>query len=835
MGRLPTAEDLGGLPSGRSGRPIANVDTSAIGRGAARFGQAIAGVGDTVSAVYESRQRETGLLDALKKDGQATKLLNDFERSFDNDSDYLTFNERFEEGASEIGNRVASTIRDDDMRQKFLAGYTKDMLRARERVIDLGANRRREANNVELKLSLEGYQQVIADPDATGEEREEAKLNARAAIDVAQHSGDLTPAKAEEWRDAIIDGGAFVLAKREIDRNPDIITGNLPEAVSGRASIAMDFFQSNGYTKEQAAGIVGNLIAESKLDTGIAGDGGTSFGIAQWRDDRLERLRAHATKMGTSWQDFETQLDFVLHELEGRESKANAALKNATTIEEATAAFIGYERPKGWTEANPQAGHNFNGRLTYAGQAAGENIRPDWYISQSPENQLRLEAYADARRNEMRVASDRELAALQTSVKDSLDLRIANDDPTLFRQDILNDPVLDDGQKATLLRSYDSANADRAAIAAIQAGARINVFDSDQRRIGDKAYDQMIQGASPEEAGDISRRFVETTGYMPDPLRANLRNASASGNRDELISAMNAANYYQSIAPRHFDSFEGGDKVRKDLEHFNAALDLGYSQQEAAKQIIDARDPERRRERATLLETKAVKDALDEVDENSVTDMFDAWGLGNRPELSETETGKAAAVADYRDIYEESIVEANGDIELGKQLADNRFKKVYNVSDLTMSGNDVVQKYPPEVAYPAVDGSHAYIRDQAYVALGESFALDAIATGEMPPSAEDIFLQPYRDTEADIKAGRPARYLLFYNKDGRIQQYNLPFYAIPEAADDTPDLTSYMSSRDRNRRQELERQKLLETGKTGGTVFDEMNATAEEVMKMEGR
>jgi len=47
MPRLPGAEDLGQAPSGRSGRPIATVDTTAIGRGIATLGQGarVLGVG----------------------------------------------------------------------------------------------------------------------------------------------------------------------------------------------------------------------------------------------------------------------------------------------------------------------------------------------------------------------------------------------------------------------------------------------------------------------------------------------------------------------------------------------------------------------------------------------------------------------------------------------------------------------------------------------------------------------------------------------------------------------------------------------------------------------
>lgn len=53
--RLPGAEDLGGAPSGRSGKPIATYDTTAIGRGAAQLGAGIAAMGQGISAVAKRK------------------------------------------------------------------------------------------------------------------------------------------------------------------------------------------------------------------------------------------------------------------------------------------------------------------------------------------------------------------------------------------------------------------------------------------------------------------------------------------------------------------------------------------------------------------------------------------------------------------------------------------------------------------------------------------------------------------------------------------------------------------------------------------------------------
>lgn len=143
-----------------------------------------------------------------------------------------------------------------------------------------------------------------------------------------------------------------------------------------RAGQAMAYFRSRGLSQHAAAGIVGNLMAESRLNTaarnkGDGSDGSDSIGIGQWNGDRARALQSFAQNAGKAPTDFETQLAFVLHELDGSEKSAGQKLRSARTVEEATAAMIGYERPAGWSDANPRGGHNWSGRLSFANQFAG--------------------------------------------------------------------------------------------------------------------------------------------------------------------------------------------------------------------------------------------------------------------------------------------------------------------------------------------------------------------------------------------------------------------------------------------------------------------------------
>ena len=116
---------------------------------------------------------------------------------------------------------------------------------------------------------------------------------------------------------------------------------------------AMAFFISKGYTKNQAAGIVGNLVNESKLNPKAiarndAGPGKDSEGIAQWNKERLAALKTYADSKSRAYTDFQTQLEFVDIELNGSERGAGRALRAAGTVEDATVAMTKYERFAGY-------------------------------------------------------------------------------------------------------------------------------------------------------------------------------------------------------------------------------------------------------------------------------------------------------------------------------------------------------------------------------------------------------------------------------------------------------------------------------------------------------
>jgi hypothetical protein len=86
---------------------------------------------------------------------------------------------------------------------------------------------------------------------------------------------------------------------------------------------------SMGFTASAAAGVVGNLVQESGLRTDAIGDNGTSGGLAQWHNERLDALKRFAAVRGKEWTDLDTQIEFLAEEMRTSYADTYAKMQNA--------------------------------------------------------------------------------------------------------------------------------------------------------------------------------------------------------------------------------------------------------------------------------------------------------------------------------------------------------------------------------------------------------------------------------------------------------------------------------------------------------------------------
>lgn len=129
---------------------------------------------------------------------------------------------------------------------------------------------------------------------------------------------------------------AIVAKMRESWAKPGAKPGNLTQA-------AMAFFEGNGWSRAQAAGITANLVNESSLNPGATNGG--HYGLAQWDAQRQANFKAWSGK-DIHGSSFDEQLRFIQYELtQGLERMAGNMLRLTTNPSAASdAMFRYYER-----------------------------------------------------------------------------------------------------------------------------------------------------------------------------------------------------------------------------------------------------------------------------------------------------------------------------------------------------------------------------------------------------------------------------------------------------------------------------------------------------------
>jgi hypothetical protein len=119
-------------------------------------------------------------------------------------------------------------------------------------------------------------------------------------------------------------------------------------SVDGRIDYAMDFFTERGFTRQAAAGIVGNLLAESGINPKSEQyGGGPGRGIAQWSvDQRWQTYLKFANNRNLDPLDLDAQLRFIIHEMPSAMGESAKTIKTMTDEKAAAKLFMDlYERP----------------------------------------------------------------------------------------------------------------------------------------------------------------------------------------------------------------------------------------------------------------------------------------------------------------------------------------------------------------------------------------------------------------------------------------------------------------------------------------------------------
>ncbi|WOB75936.1 phage tail tip lysozyme [Achromobacter xylosoxidans] len=240
---------------------------------------------------------------------------------------------RRREQSGAAGELAAASDRAEQLRQRYDTAMNKlssvgvNVLTAMmpafdflvEKLIELGdwIIRNRGAINDGVKSFISGFEQLLKALTSLIE-----KLVPKDVRDKISSSSDPVKASMDAAKDALTPD--WLKSKPKAELTPD-------------AKDAIEKFEKMGWSRSQAIGIVNNLQAESggKLDHRAVGDSGTAFGVAQWRNERVEMFkRVMGVDIMNATRD--QQYAFVDWELRNTHKGAGDRLRASKSVEDAS-------------------------------------------------------------------------------------------------------------------------------------------------------------------------------------------------------------------------------------------------------------------------------------------------------------------------------------------------------------------------------------------------------------------------------------------------------------------------------------------------------------------
>lgn len=411
MAKLPDFIDLGRASPGgarrggdydvTSGAQQILVGSAGLpGRGLAQVGRGVAAVGQSLGYIAAEREAAAQKLNEAWADTNlfvATAKLDDELKKQRDLGAINGFGDRYREAFDGIANGI-----EDEQQRALWRAKSEKLLSAKGIEIEnhaLGVKRDNFRGGLGVTLQESMGATLKSGDFGSG------LSNVGRLLDGAVENGYMTAEEAAKEKNQWAKG----LAVNWIgSQSPEQRLAVLKPVDTGAASRKIyDRFAAAGFTPEQAAGAAGAFVGESRLDPnavnpGDGRDGSDSIGIGQWNSDRAKALKAFAASRGKPWNDLDTQIDFAIQEMQTNEAKAGGLLKSARTVDEAAAAMLHYERPKGY-EGGLDVAHGGRERLRAArsihGQFAAGGSAPDTRLAALLPPDVALRLTEDAERD----------------------------------------------------------------------------------------------------------------------------------------------------------------------------------------------------------------------------------------------------------------------------------------------------------------------------------------------------------------------------------------------------------------------------------------------------
>lgn len=779
MAKLPTRDDLGGLPSARSGRTIANYDVSAIGRGKVALGESIAQAGQSIGAGLATiSERGTTVDQATRFETQRRHMefqasqeeaLKQFEQAATPGA--FGFREGFQQSYKKAADAFFDTIPDalkpeydarlfkgmDDISGKALTFERAQRKTYYETSVNDGLTtieNKLYANPSDFDANLkEGidYINSIPDEDVSRIEKEDMGRQWRKKAQGASLAG-LPPKARTEAVGGTVRGSDAV--NSVVDRIIGVESGGNASAKNPRSSASgLGQFTNSTWVatvrkhRPDITGSNDDLLA-LKTDPALG------------REMTLRHTQDNARELGSAGFDITPGNLYLAHfaGVGGAKKVLNAQPSDSV------ASVLGNDV----ISANPfLVGKDVAWLRDWTAKKMGSGeVAPQYADMTWEEREKVVAGAASEMRNEAVAAAAQEKAAL-IATKDALDLGIVNGS-VVSELEIMEAPI-DDGDKATLIRSLRTR--DKAVMQLhkdlldLQNGAlRLDPYASDDKNRADNLYNETLKQAGVENAVAVAGAVLEQTGVVPQPVINTMRRGLAGTNVEEFVSAAQTAQRVSALNPAALGRRDGGGEVQKAADDFSFYVNtLNLSPEEAARRMIERNKPEKQFERKAL--EPAAKEFMKTLQGEDLASQFDeSWfGWRSNAEIGFSPAQELGIKAEYLAIAEDQFYAVNGDPELAKNRATEEMKRLYGVTELT--GKKVLMKHPPERYWPQFKIAEAAQSLSYPVQLQDDIrALDATA------DMDSVQLVTTPETDHMVKRGEAPGYAVLYKDANGVLQ-----------------------------------------------------------------
>lgn len=521
----------------------------------------------------------------------------------------------------------------------------------------------------------------------------------------------------------------------------------------------IDFFVRNGVPQHVARGIAAGIESESSGDHKAVNPSSGALGLGQWLGPRKAELIRRYGNNPTR----EQQLEFLLSELKGGD-KGGPAVLSAKDEAQAVDRYIrGFMRPGKDTETGTQRGMKALGYKVQVGAPAGPNtttrtvgtgeVDPR-YADIPIDARVQLigaaERQIDQREREVEAAEKQAHdERLNTFMTDLVDGKAGREDIEAARR---SGVLTDYSEIAQATNIVEQREAKTAALdlykAMLNGGGQFNPYDDNARKAVNAAFTEQakVPGANPMQ---VAMNIWQRTGVLPDSGAVMLRGGLVSTDANQVAMAASIASNMIQRNPNAFAGVQGGSDIEQAAALYSHYVnDLGLTAQDAAQRVVQRNAPEaRRRIDVNKPATDAFRAKLRKSDVGNM--LSNAFGglFTIDPEFTAPEQVNVAA-QDYADFAMDHY-EQHGDEAAAQTYAMQQTKKLYGAV------NGRLMKFPPTRAYPAVQGSHDYIFEQA---AGD---IQRVTGRKIAP--DKIYLMPIPSATAQaFRAGRPTPYSVHY-------------------------------------------------------------------------